>query len=612
MTGAPGPSGGVFFWGMSDSRDGCAGAGRGTSCAFKAWTRGPPLHPLALRFFARLNLERPEESRIAAWLFHSDPEAFRARQDEAQAEQDNVRLAACLKVAHQHGALKPKRARKYWTRLLVLHRYAEALEIMQDPRHVEHEPGYRLGLAQALAGTGRLVEALAMARGVGSGDAEFAIAESLAARLERVIEVEAHPPVLADWPTAACIIDDYFELGFLSRAAPWLLAAARSDLEKDAESELLHRAEALLACGEPGLVLGVLLALRPLAARRGAQTLVDVTARMLMDGADGGAPMPQTGPHGEDIEVCCGLALASAGLWTAAIPVLGRVAVRVGAADRARVPLAEAVGQQIIEQVRPSFRPSARRKIVDVFPFFDEFMLLQLKLEEMADWVDHFVVLEATQTFTGKPKPLRFQERRDAFARFADKIVYVPVDFPAHVDTPWAREFYQRDAALPTLAELCGEDDLVLVTDVDEILRREAIEGFQKQFAIFEMPTYAYYFNLLLAEEARFVRGAIWRAKYLQHIGLSTARLELLGRSSKQRLPEAGWHFSSIREAADLPTKFQSYSHTQFSHRTAAYFEALLARIRAGEEPGLHRCDLDSRFPRALLDGRESLKAFLL
>ena len=563
------------------------------------------MHPLALRFFARLGAARPEESRVAEAFYESDPEALIVRRLDAQAAQDNVRVAACLEVAHRRGALKPERARKFWTRLLALHRYAEALEIMLDPRYVEDDQDYRLGLAKALAATGRLVEALAAAQGIETG-------AGLSERLGRLIDAEAHPEAFAQWPAAAGLIDDYFELGLVARATPWLIRAAASGLGEQDEQALLARAEVVLACTEPGLGLEMLLALRPLAARRGAQDLLDHTARLLADGAGAGAASPATGPRGEDIEVCCGLALATAGLWTAAIPLLGRVAVRVGPGDRTRAPLADAVGREVIEQVRPTFGPSARRKIVDVFPFFDEFALLQLKLEEMADWVDHFVILEATQTFTGKPKPLRFQERRQDFARFADKIVHVPVEFPAHVDTPWAREFHQRDAALPALTQLCGEDDLVLVTDVDEILRREAIEGFNKQFAIFEMPTYAYYFNLLLAEEERFVRGAIWRAKYLQQIGLSTARLELLARTTKHRVADAGWHFSSIREAADLPAKFQSYSHTQFAHHTADHFEALLARIRAGEEPGLVRRELDDSFPRALLDARERLGAFLL
>ena len=567
------------------------------------------MHPLARRFFARVNAERAEESQTAAWLYLTDRDAFQVRQDDAHQAQDGPRLAACLAVAHRHGGLKRKHGRKYWVRLLSLHRYAEAAEILLDPCYADDAPDYWLGLGEALAGTGRLAEAAKAVGNVPDDHPEQAVAGALRDRIRRLLDAETGVEKSLGWRATVGVVDDYFELGLVSQAAPWLIrAAATPTLEPGAVATILDRAETIIALAEPRLALDVLLALKPIAGSGGTADRIDRTAGTLT----GGPVLEPAAAEAEDIEICCGLALASAGAWTSAIPILGRIAVRQGAADRARLPLADAVGQQIIEKTRPSFRPAARRKIVDVFPFFDEFMLLQLKLEEMADWVDHFVILESTQTFTGRPKPLHFQERQDEFARFADKIVYVPVEFPSYVDTPWAREFYQRDAALPTLVELCGEDDLVLVTDVDEILRREAIEGFNKPFAIFEMPTYAYYFNLLQVQEARFVRGAVWRAKHLQQIGLSTARLELLSRSKKHRLPDAGWHFTSIRDAADLPTKFASYSHTNRARLTPGYFQALMERIRAGEEPGLVRCELDDHFPQALLRGRERLKAFLL
>lgn len=520
-------------------------------------------------------------------------------------------MAACFEVERRHGDLQPKHQRKHGTRLAAMHRFEEAAEVLLAPRCGDDRPEYWFALARALAGAGRLAEAAEAARRVPPDGFEHAEAKALQERLARLISAETPTDGPPSWGAAAGVIDDHLQLGLVERAASWLIrAACAPDLEPAAAGEIIERAEVILALAGPNLALDVLLALRPIAASAAAASRIEQTAEALVGRPGPGAAEAVAG--GEGIELCCGLALAAAGAWTQAIPVLGRVAVLQGEADRARMALAEAVGREIIERTRPSFRPAAGRKIVDVFPLFDELMLLRLKLEEMADWIDHFVILESTTTFTGKPKPLHFQENREAFACFADKIVYIPVEFPRHIDTPWAREFYQRDAALPALVELCGEDDLVLVTDVDEILKREPIEGFSKQYASFEMPTYAYFFNLRQIETARFVRGAVWRAKYLQKIGLSVARLELLGWAKKERLADAGWHFTSIRETTDLPTKFRNYSHVGRGRLTPNYFEELMERIRAGEEPGLVRCDLDDSFPKALHRSRERLGAFLL
>ena len=47
-------------------------------------------------------------------------------------------------------------------------------------------------------------------------------------------------------------------------------------------------------------------------------------------------------------------------------------------------------------------------KIYDCFMFFDEEMLLDLRLNIMNKYVDKFVITEATYIHSGKPKKLTF------------------------------------------------------------------------------------------------------------------------------------------------------------------------------------------------------------
>ena len=47
-------------------------------------------------------------------------------------------------------------------------------------------------------------------------------------------------------------------------------------------------------------------------------------------------------------------------------------------------------------------------KLVDCFTFYNELDLLEMRLEEMYDIVDNFVIVEATKTFVGKEKKLFF------------------------------------------------------------------------------------------------------------------------------------------------------------------------------------------------------------
>ena len=52
-------------------------------------------------------------------------------------------------------------------------------------------------------------------------------------------------------------------------------------------------------------------------------------------------------------------------------------------------------------------------KIVDVFPFFNELDLLDIRLNVLDPYVDCFIISEATKTFQGGDKPLWYDENKD-------------------------------------------------------------------------------------------------------------------------------------------------------------------------------------------------------
>ena len=66
--------------------------------------------------------------------------------------------------------------------------------------------------------------------------------------------------------------------------------------------------------------------------------------------------------------------------------------------------------------------------IYDCFQFFNELDMLKIRLNVMSPIVDKFVISEATETFSGLKKPLYYEENKEMFAEFADKIIHVVVD----------------------------------------------------------------------------------------------------------------------------------------------------------------------------------------
>jgi hypothetical protein len=233
----------------------------------------------------------------------------------------------------------------------------------------------------------------------------------------------------------------------------------------------------------------------------------------------------------------------------------------------------------------------------------------------MSGWVDHFVIVEAATTFTGLPKPLHFQEQRAAFARFADKIIHVPIErFPDHVAGPWQRDCFQRDMAVAGISGLCAPDDLVILTDMDEIVRKEALDSAAGlDLAALEVRTFIFFYNCEQLFDPPKIKPVIARAKLLAQHGSTWLKWGGARFLKRQALKDGGWHFTAMAEPAGLVVKGQSTAHTEWAHLDQRHYEDLLERIRVGRlGERFARRELDDDLPHYLHLHRERLAGLLL
>lgn len=109
-------------------------------------------------------------------------------------------------------------------------------------------------------------------------------------------------------------------------------------------------------------------------------------------------------------------------------------------------------------------------KVYDCFTFFNEFELLELRLESLWDLVDYFVIVEANKTHANEPKPFNFFERQKEFKKYFKKIRYVMDDseVPYSGVGDWSIENNQRNNIIQGLQD-AEPDDLIFISDVDEI-----------------------------------------------------------------------------------------------------------------------------------------------
>ena len=118
------------------------------------------------------------------------------------------------------------------------------------------------------------------------------------------------------------------------------------------------------------------------------------------------------------------------------------------------------------------------RRVFDMFIFNKEVDIMEARLSELSPFVDFFVVVEASRTHQGLPKPSKLKAYwKTRFARFAHKVIHVWVDFEFSCPIwPWVCEDYQREKLLDGFLRGGGQpDDVVIISDIDEMPRAESV-----------------------------------------------------------------------------------------------------------------------------------------
>jgi beta-1,4-mannosyl-glycoprotein beta-1,4-N-acetylglucosaminyltransferase len=115
-------------------------------------------------------------------------------------------------------------------------------------------------------------------------------------------------------------------------------------------------------------------------------------------------------------------------------------------------------------------------RIFDTFPFDGELDMLEFRLRESFDLVDHFILVEAGETYRGSPKRFTFAEHEQRFGWARSKIRHVKLAaLGRSAATPRERAAVQRNAIGLALAD-AAPDDVVLLLDVDEVPSRSLLE----------------------------------------------------------------------------------------------------------------------------------------
>ena len=227
-------------------------------------------------------------------------------------------------------------------------------------------------------------------------------------------------------------------------------------------------------------------------------------------------------------------------------------------------------------------------KIYDCFMYFDEDIVLDVRLNFLNEFVDQFVIIESEYNHRGEKRVPLF--KIDKFKKYKDKIKYILInDIPPGIEiinkgdkdiyrksifNASKRENLQRNQILKGLTE-ANEEDWIIISDLDEIpnLSKINLKNTKDKLIFFNQHMMYYKFNLKL-DDYIWVGSRACKMKNLQspqwirdikNKNYGWWRIDIFFSNKKYNnilfVEDGGWHFSYLKNPKGIEKKLKSYLH---------------------------------------------------
>ena len=226
-------------------------------------------------------------------------------------------------------------------------------------------------------------------------------------------------------------------------------------------------------------------------------------------------------------------------------------------------------------------------KIIDCFMYYDEDLVLDIRLNTLDKYVSFFVICEANFNHNGTKRDFKFDIKNHL--KFKKKIIYIPLtEQPSNLrkiykndnellknskilDNALLRENFQRNYLYKEINRF-NDDDLIIISDLDEIPNLENF-SYEAKITFFEQKMFFYKLNLVQknfiwygsrACKKKDLRSPQWlrnikSRKYpLWKINILFSKIK---HNNVNFIKNGGWHFSNIKLAKDIDYKMKNYLH---------------------------------------------------
>jgi len=229
-------------------------------------------------------------------------------------------------------------------------------------------------------------------------------------------------------------------------------------------------------------------------------------------------------------------------------------------------------------------------KIFDCFMYFDEDVVLEVRLNTLDKFVDYFVIVESSYTHKGEKRDLKFNINK--FSKYKEKIIYLTYDIePQKISKIDGKEsenqksgkyimnaIYRENGQRNYISEgikSANNNDIILISDVDEIpnLSEKNLKSLDEKIFMFQQEMFYYKFNLKIPNiiwtgtrgcKKKYLKSPQW-LRNIKPRKFSPFRLDILFSERKYAnvkiFQNGGWHFTNIKPPEEIEKKLKSYLH---------------------------------------------------
>ena len=264
--------------------------------------------------------------------------------------------------------------------------------------------------------------------------------------------------------------------------------------------------------------------------------------------------------------------------------------------------------------------------------YFDEDLMLDLRLNVLNNVADKFVIVESKTDHSGNPKKLNFDIKN--FKKFSNKIKYLVVDtLPVRKkifsiswrnEPSWLRENFQRNYLQEGFKNE-HDNDLVMISDIDEIPDPKKIKNFnkEKKYACFVQKNFQQKLNLLNATIPNWygtkicIKKFLKSPQWLRNIKIKKKFWKIYRPNPPQLIFDGGWHFSFLKNSKNISRKIRSYAHQEYNKEEFFDVKTIDDKISQskdilGRDFYYKKIELDNTYPEFILNNREIFKKWIL